>query len=235
MKPDARGIHLKVDLNVVVTLLLLIFLAVSGTITASATPPNQNPAQTDSPDPNSGAPDTENLEGEAQVEGPLPDSLTPNGEEDPLIGPGASLEGELELSAVSGAGNKSFYITMSNFNGANALTACSAGYHLASLWELHDTTGLTYAASHPAAKTRSDNGFGPTAGWWGWARTGNDAYVENVAGRANCSNWTSSTGGHYGTIVRLTDNWILSAEIISPWDAQTWSCSSFAPAWCIGD
>lgn len=136
--------------------------------------------------------------------------------------------------AVAVAGGAPFLITAANVSGANADTACPAGYHLANLYELVDPTNLTYA-NIPVAKTRTDQGSGPVAGWWGWVRTGNDASVANVAGTANCANWTSSTAGQYGTIVKLADNWTTAGVAISPWQAQTWSCGGIAPVWCVAD
>lgn len=144
-------------------------------------------------------------------------------------------EGVLQSITFPKSPGRHFYITNTNVNGSQAAAACAEGYHMASLWEIHQVSGLIYANTHPAAKLRADNGSGPTAGWWGWARTGYDSSVTNTAGRANCGNWTSATSGEYGTLVRLPDNWTASATVISPWEAQTWSCSGTAPVWCVGD
>jgi hypothetical protein len=37
-----------------------------------------------------------------------------------------------------------FYLTKTKHNGAQALTACAAGYHMPSIWEIHDPSNLKY-------------------------------------------------------------------------------------------
>jgi hypothetical protein len=128
-----------------------------------------------------------------------------------------------------------FYVTAANHDGSQGLNVCAAGYHMASLWEMLDPTALDYASGVSGAKTRADQGSGPVAGWWGWARTGNDAYTANIAGRANCNLWTSVAPNDYGTVVRLAEVWTDSASAISPWQAQTWNCGGTAPVWCVSD
>lgn len=128
-----------------------------------------------------------------------------------------------------------FYITTANLLGDAALDTCAEGYHFASLWEILDVNDLKYAEDHPAAKVRADQGDGPAAGWWGWVRTGVDAYTGNSAGQANCNLWASSEVGDYGTIVRLDPVWTDAAVAISPWETQTWSCAGTAPVWCVSD
>lgn len=141
---------------------------------------------------------------------------------------------ETEASDLDG-GKRRFFVTNFNATGANADAACPAGYHMASLWELHDPSSLVYASDVPAAFTRPDRGTGPVAGWWAWVRTGVDNSVANQAGQANCAVWSSNTVGQYGTIVRLADQWAAAGAAISPWQAQTWSCSGVAPVWCVSN
>jgi hypothetical protein len=138
-------------------------------------------------------------------------------------------------SVAVSANSRQYFITLTNVNGAAADTTCPAGYHMASLFEMGDVTDLVYASDHAAAKLLTDQGSGPAAGWWGWARTGGAASVASVAGRANCNAWASSTSGEYGTLVRLNPEWVDSATTISPWEAQTWSCAGTAPVWCMED
>ena len=145
-----------------------------------------------------------------------------------------SAEAAPDAAALAAAGRSRFFVTLNNTTGANADTLCPAGYHMASLYELADPTNLAYV-NIPGAKTRADQGDGPVAGWWGWVHTGYDSSVANQAGQANCANWTSSTGGQYGTIVQLTDIWTAAGVAISPWRAQTWSCGGIAPVWCVAD
>jgi hypothetical protein len=48
------------------------------------------------------------------------------------------------VSAEAAKEPRSFYLTQSLFTGSDALSACADGYHMASLWEVFDTTGLKY-------------------------------------------------------------------------------------------
>lgn len=161
---------------------------------------------------------------------------SPNGEVAGEDAGQAAPSGEAAPDAAALAADERvlFFITLANVNGAAADTTCPAGYHMANLYELSDPTNLVYVSS-PSAKVRADQGTGPVAGWWGWVRTGVDSSVANVAGQANCANWTSTTGGQYGTIAQLTDNWTATGVAISPWRAQTWSCGGIAPVWCVAD
>lgn len=128
-----------------------------------------------------------------------------------------------------------FYVTTGNYFPTAAPATCAAGYHMASLWEIFDTSTLTYARDVPGAKTNADQGSGPVSGHWGWVRTGGSASVVNIAGRANCNLWTSRSAAEYGTIVQLSDFWTASAVAISPWQAKLWTCYDYAAVWCVSD
>jgi hypothetical protein len=163
-------------------------------------------------------------------------AAAPAGDEREMEGRSPNEAGaETEVGAVAAGSGRRFLVTNTNVTGANADTSCPAGFHMASLWELHDVTALTYDQYVPNAKARSDMGTGPVAGWWAWVRTGNDAFNANLAGRANCDVWTSTTAGHYGTLARLAETWTAAGVAISPWQAQTWSCTGTAPVWCVAD
>ena len=54
---------------------------------------------------------------------------------------------------------RGFYLTTSEHNGANALTACTRGFHMASLWEVFDPTNLAYDTT--LGTTDQDSGSGP--------------------------------------------------------------------------
>ena len=94
-------------------------------------------------------------------------------------------EAQAPAAALAVGAGRRFFVTTAHGNGDAADTLCPAGYHLASLWELHDVTELVYDASAPGAKTRQDMGTGPVTGWWGWVRTGGDSFTANSAGRAS--------------------------------------------------
>ena len=45
-----------------------------------------------------------------------------------------------KLTDLADKGPRKFYLTKTEHNGAQALSACAPGYHMASLWEIHDPT-----------------------------------------------------------------------------------------------
>ena len=129
------------------------------------------------------------------------------------------------------------HVYLTNFDRTpdQALTACSEGYHMASIWELADISNLIYDYKHPDAYTKADSGKGPPSYWYGWVRTGYDITGANTAGTGNCLNWTSTLRTNYGTIARLTNTWDTPTGALSPWEADTWYCGGIAPVWCVGD
>ncbi len=62
-------------------------------------------------------------------------------------------------SAFLSFGARQFYLTRNRFQGDEALTACAPGYHMASLWEIHDVTYLRYNTA--LGSTQADSGLGP--------------------------------------------------------------------------
>jgi len=128
-----------------------------------------------------------------------------------------------------------FYLTSVNFPADEAPSVCTTGFHMATLWEILDVSNLIYDYDHPDAYTKGDSGFGPPSNWYGWVRTGYNSSSVNTAGMANCSAWTSTTSGDYGTIVRLASNWVTAPGEIGTWDASTWGCGGTAPVWCVGE
>jgi hypothetical protein len=83
---------------------------------------------------------------------------------------------------------RGYYLTTTLHNGAQATTACAAGFHMASLWEMFDTSNLKYETG--LGFTRPDSGFGPPLSL-GWVRTGGNASFSTTPGFANCNAWTS--------------------------------------------
>ena len=93
-----------------------------------------------------------------------------------------------------------FYLTQGIFTGGQALTACTTGFHMASIWEIDDTTVLRYDST--LGRTNGDSGPGGppaiTAGnggnftALGWIRTG--------TGDSTCQNWTSSSSADTGSL-----------------------------------
>ena len=130
---------------------------------------------------------------------------------------------------------KSYYLTQTQHNGGHALSACAAGYHMASLWEIHDPSNLRYDTQ--LGLTQDDSGFGPPTGFGavGWVRTGFAANSSATAGQTNCNAWTSTSLAVGGTLVLLVSDWESTADNVSPWNATVSSCSSPRSVWCMQD
>jgi hypothetical protein len=129
-----------------------------------------------------------------------------------------------------------FYVTASNYPTSLALTACAAGYHMASLWEILDPSNLIYDFAHPNAKTFADSGQGPAANWYGRVRTGQVVGSSPSAGIGNCSAWSSDSSGQSGSFARLDGSWETpTGELNGIWDVATFACSIIGPVWCVSD
>lgn len=130
---------------------------------------------------------------------------------------------------------RSFYVTQTTHNGGEALSACASGYHMASLWEIHDPSNLRYDTQ--LGRTKDDSGFGPPSGTVGWIHTGNDAgALPLTPGTANCNAWQSVSGNDHGTTVSLPAlQWLDSASVTVPWRPFTFPCNTNQPVWCVED
>jgi hypothetical protein len=157
----------------------------------------------------------------------------PPGVQGPPGPPGSpGTQGPPGLQGAPGASctPRRFYLSNS-VSGAEALTACAAGFHMASLWEIHDTSSLRYDTT--LGSTRDDSGGGPPQSH-GWVRTGNQSSSTATPGQGNCENWTSTSSVSAGTSVRPVAVWFFP-EASFPWEAFASSCSSLAGVWCVED
>ena len=148
-----------------------------------------------------------------------------------------SVPGQLQailakLTDLADKGPRKFYLTKTDHNGAQALSACAPGYHMASLWEIFDPSNLRYNTD--LGLTLEDSGFGPPARS-GWIRTGFMNSSADLAGSGNCNAWTSASADHNGSKVVLSPNWSLDGNITSPWNASHFSCSNVFQVWCVQD
>jgi hypothetical protein len=123
-----------------------------------------------------------------------------------------------------------YYLTTGFYAGDQALLACAPGYHMASLWELLDTSNLRYNTS--LGRTGDDSGQGPPYGS-GWIRTG-DTSGTGSPGEANCQAWTSGLAADIGTTVSLPSDWTAGEEDLLGWNAGSAICSLTRPVWCVG-
>ncbi len=126
-----------------------------------------------------------------------------------------------------------FYLTTTAVVGSSALTACAAGFHMASMWEIFDVSTLRYDTSR--GFTASDSGEGAPASIAGWIRTGVPSFTNTVPGNANCNSWTSNNAANNGTRVNLQPQWSLAAEFVTPWDATVQACGTTSRVWCVED
>ena len=129
------------------------------------------------------------------------------------------------------AGMRHYYVRLAVPMATYALTACASGYHMASLWELLDTSHLQYNTDLGIVKT--DSGSGPPTSYSGWVRTGYSSNNGTTAGQANCNSWTSTSGE--GTYVSLPSNWTTAPQDIHVWTVGTTSCGSPSYVWCMED
>jgi hypothetical protein len=88
---------------------------------------------------------------------------------------------------------------------------------------LRYNTGLGY--------TQADSGQGPPA-VDGWVRTGFDSASYTSVGQSNCSTWTSSSSGHYGTYTGLPTNWTTGQDVVV-WQANTSACDVSRCVWRV--
>jgi hypothetical protein len=133
--------------------------------------------------------------------------------------------------AASSSGRK-FYLTKDIFTGAQALTACAKGYHMASFWEIFDVSNLKYNTI--LGLKGEDSGSGPPSGGPGWIRTGSHSSVISLPGTANCNVWSSDSSLDHGTVVALETNWLIqSDDRVNPWISIARPCDNPSPVWCV--
>lgn len=127
----------------------------------------------------------------------------------------------------------SFYLTTDTFTGAEMLSACTNGYHVASIWEILDPSALVYDTS--LGYTQADSGQGPPSYHWahGWVRTGYwAADGGSAAGIANCQAWTSDSPNYYGTFIDIRSDWTATREV-GVWRAFAGACNIDRRVWCV--
>lgn len=127
----------------------------------------------------------------------------------------------------------SYYLTTSTYDGAEMLSACTNGYHVASIWEIVDPSRLIYDTT--LGYTQADAGYGPPTYPWayGWVRTGNwAADVGTIPGVANCNGWSSDSASAYGTFIDLRSDWTVTRDI-GVWKAFAGACNIDRRVWCV--
>ena len=128
--------------------------------------------------------------------------------------------------------NQDFYLSLATYQGDQVKLSCAPGYHVASLWEILDTSNLRYNTS--LGKTAADSGAGPpTAPAIGWVRTGYDTTTTGIIGNVNCEGWTRGDSEATGTWVRLPNVWTAGLEDLLGWEVAQGLCSNHLSVWCI--
>ena len=135
-----------------------------------------------------------------------------------------------------------YYMTKEKHQGNTALTACSTGFHMASLWEIFDPSTRQYDTTR--GRTTADSGQGPPSDDLAWVRTGFTSSIGNptgkdaatFAGRANCAVWTSNSAEEDGSFAGLHANWFFDEGTrTDPWFGSTAACSFEKFVWCAED
>jgi hypothetical protein len=142
---------------------------------------------------------------------------------------------EAQAAQSSYAPLRQYYLTSSDaYDGSQATSACSAGYHMASLWEILDPSNLRYNTS--LGDSRADSGMGPPTVSFGWVRTGHNNDTGTTPGQANCNTWSVTNAISNGTTVRLAADWSAAdQQDMFVWDVGIHACSDTAPVWCVAD
>ncbi len=133
--------------------------------------------------------------------------------------------------------SRRFYLTAGTHDGANALSACDDGFHMASLPELFDQSNFVYDSARSSTyPPLGDTGSGPPRGApaSGWIRTGDDAHnLTGTAGFDNCLAWSTTSGeGMFGILDESPNS---NLEYTSQWRVGNGQCASPRSVWCIED
>ena len=130
-------------------------------------------------------------------------------------------------SQLSSLKPRQFYLTRTEHDGAHALSACAAGYHMASLYEIFDPSNLRYNTE--LGQTDSDSGFGPPDLFFGWIRGS-----VLPPSHTNCSRWTDASSTLRGSAASLHGYFDSNPLTqISPWFPVSFECNSERRVWCV--
>jgi len=131
-------------------------------------------------------------------------------------------------------GPRRYYLTQLALpTGGDAAEACADWYHMASLWEILDTSNLRYNTT--LGLVSDDSGQGPPTAVAGWVRTGYGLDWSQVPGEGNCRSWASGDAGDYGTYAELPSNWTGGSADVHVWAVSTGGCDEALRVWCVQD
>ncbi len=137
---------------------------------------------------------------------------------------------------------RQYYLSRSYVQADEAPSACTAGYHFASIWEIADPSSLRYNTTLGLASPDSGEGpptaislFGSPVPVYGWVRTGYSFSISEPIGQANCATWLSKYGFYFGTVANLPSNWTSAQQEIGVWNTETRTCDTYKWVWCVQD
>ena len=108
---------------------------------------------------------------------------------------------------------RKYYLTKSVASATQAKTFCATGYHMASIFEIEQTTDIRYDTA--LGLTAGDSGSGPPIGHEVWARTG------NPGANQSCNAWTSNHPSLQGyTFMLVYPNGVVGRQQFNHWVAQ---------------
>jgi hypothetical protein len=132
-----------------------------------------------------------------------------------------------------------FYLSKNAVPGGGAPAACSAGFHMASIYEVLNVSTLRYDTTLGLAS--ADSGQGPPGLSFGWIRTGLVGDPPHT-----CNGWTSSSpvAAYQGFAIRL--NALAGSPApafgLQPWEflgygdrSNSANCDTRHNVWCVQD
>jgi hypothetical protein len=130
------------------------------------------------------------------------------------------------------------YLTKETYDGSQALFACAAGYHMASLWGIREPSNLRYDTALELAT--EDSGSGPPTGKLasGRIRTGLSAVTSGNVAVANCNGWSNNASIDFGAAVDLSADWggfAHPSSPMAPWESIVFNCDNHdhVRVWCL--
>jgi hypothetical protein len=144
----------------------------------------------------------------------------------------------IQSALTSVAKTRKFYLTDvgGGFDGSQAATACVSGFHMASLWEIFDTSNLLYDTTNGLIGGVNSTETGPPNFFIGWIREGGASVgsePNTTPGQRDCIGYTSADSGQHGTVAALSSDFGSSSGGINPWKGDSKTCDTKLQVWCV--
>jgi hypothetical protein len=132
-----------------------------------------------------------------------------------------------------GSERRRYYLTQSFSAGNHGATGCTAGFHMAAVFELIDLSDLKYDTA--LGRTSQDSASGPPTSV-GWIRNGTSFNSLLTCGSAQSGPWTSADANDEGSLMSANVGLFgAPASGIPRWETQLTSCDTTHPMWCVED